>query len=387
MGIRLLREATLRKGTRVIVRADLDIALLPDKRTETYRIDAVLPTLRFLIRNGARLRIIGHRGRPKGRRDPRLSLAPLASYFSRRLRCRVIFVENSLRFNQITRVEDSARVILLENLRFWPGEEDNTVSFARSLAQWGEIYVNEAFANCHRAHASMVPLAKILPSYAGFHLADEVAALNRVLKKPQRPFIAILGGVKIETKLPLIQRFLREADRVLVGGALANTLLAFMGKAIGKSVADTNERAPASILRSKKLYLPSDVVVADGLNATSRHRVWPVKEVGRHGYIVDIGPASQSKFVSLLAGAKTVVWNGPLGFAEVREFAKGTIAIAGAVRRLHAFTLVGGGDTLATLWLYRLLGGFSHISTGGGAMLEFLAGRKLPAIEALGKRL
>lgn len=382
----LLALARIKKGTRVIVRADLDVGIMRGSIQDSLRMRALMPTLRMLIRAGARIRVIGHLGRPGGRRNAQLSLAPVGRTLASVLRRHVIFVPDP--FSKKTREQygDAKNILLFENLRFWPGEQKNTPSFAAALAQWGEVYVNEAFANSHRAHASMVGLPGLLPACAGLHLEEEINALERVMENPARPLVAVFGGAKIETKLPLIQRFLREADQVLVGGALANTLFAAAGKNVGKSLAEKNiKKGTALIFRSQKLRLPSDVLVAPALRAGALSRVRAAQEVRADDYIVDIGPMTQDGFAEMIGRARTVVWNGPMGFAEVPAFAKGTIAVARAVGRNKGFTVVGGGDTLALLSRYRLVRGFGYVSMGGGAMLEFLSGKELPAIKALRK--
>lgn len=379
IGFSLLQDAPVSQGVRVLVRADFDVAVRAGRIADAARIEAVLPAIRFLLQKGALIRVLSHRGRPGGARAEDLTLAPVAHFLSRALERPVRFIEDPFS----DPVERDAPVALFENLRFWPGEEDNDPTFAASLAAQGELYVNEAFANCHRLHASMAALPRRLLSFAGFHLMKEVAALERVSEYPARPLVAVLGGVKTETKLPLIRRFLRDADRVLVGGALANTIVALRGSAIGKSVAPRAGFSSAALPESEKLFLPSDAVVADRLAADALCRVRAIGEVHEDEYIADIGPGTRALFADLLAGARTVVWNGPMGCAEIPTFAKGTWALAQAIQRLDAFTVVGGGDTVAVLKRRNLLAGFSHVSTGGGAMLSFLSGEKLPALEAL----
>lgn len=395
--LQLLSEASIKKGTRVIVRADLDVGMNPvlalkrgaknGKIADDFRLRAGLPTLRYLLQRGARVRIIGYLGRPQGKRDEKLTLEPIGRRLQVLLGQKVVLLRDPFRWETMHRYGQSPEILLFENIRFWPEEISNSPSHARRIARWGDCFVNDAFANSHRREASLIALPGILPSYAGLRLSQEIAALEKVMVHPKHPFVAILGGAKLETKLPLIRRFLRDADAVLIGGALANTLFALMGKKVGKSAADAQGRGTFGFLRSKKLYLPSDVVVAKALAAGAPSAIRPVEEVRADEYIVDISPLSQRRFASLLYSARTVVWNGPLGFAEAPEFAKGTIAIAKAMRKVRGFTVVGGGDTIAALSRYKLLKGFDHISTGGGAMLEFLAGKKLPAVEALKKEL
>lgn len=381
--LRTLEQAPIEKGARVVVSLNLDVALKDGTIADDFKIREALPTLKYVLQKGGKVRIVSFLGRPGGKTVPHLSMRPIAGRLARLLKRKVVFLPDPFDAKARLEYRDSPDILFFENIRFWPGEERNSRAFAEELARWGDIYVNEAFAHSHRTHASVAALARLLPAYAGLHLAREVSVMEALLQKPRHPFVAILGGAKLETKLPLIRRFLRDADGVLVGGALANTIFALMGKGVGRSRADTDGAPPLSLLKNSKLSLPSDVVVADGLAAGAADAVRPIGAVKQDEYIADIGPASRRQFASLLRGAATVVWNGPIGFAEAPEFAKGTIAVAKAMQRLRAFTVVGGGDTIAALRRYKLLKGFSHVSTGGGAMLEFLSGKKLPAIEAL----
>lgn len=344
--LRTLYEARIKKGTRVILRADLDVGVRNGKVVDDLRILAGLPTIRYLLRRGAHIRIVGYLGRPGGKRDKKLTLKPVAREMEKLLRRRVLFLSDP--FNQKTIREhiDSSDIIFFENIRFWPEELENSMSFASRLADWAHVFVNDAFANSHRQEASIVALATLLPSYAGLRLAKEISMLDKVLNSPVRPLVVVIGGAKLETKLPLARHFLKNADKILVGGAIANELL------LKKSI-------------NKKIILPRD-----GID-------------NRYGGFEDIGPETIRLFVAMLSRAKTVIWNGPLGHAEIPKFAEGTKAVARALARSNAFTIVGGGDTIAILRRYHLLRGFDHISTGGGAMLEFLAGKKLPGIEVL----
>lgn len=379
----MLKDALIQKGTPVIVRADFDVALMKGRVVDDSRIKSVVPTLHILERLGARIRIVAHLGRPRGMHDSQLSLAPIGRVLAGILRRRVVFVSDPFTTGALQKYGGAADILLFENIRFWAGEEKNERNFAAFLARWGEIYVNEAFANCHRAHASMNALPNIVPAYVGIHLENEIAALGRLMKSPKHPFVAVLGGAKIETKLPLIKRFVRDADEVLVGGALANTILALQGYSIGKSVAEAHARVPRALLNEKKLRLPSDLLVADRLTDAARCRVCLPDGVRSDEYIVDIGHEARKQFAAVLVRAKTSVWNGPMGFAEVTGFSKGTIAIADAMKKSRGFTVAGGGDTVTALMRYGKVEKFSHVSMGGGAMLAFLAGEKLPGLEAL----
>ena len=372
------------------MRADCDVAIRHGRITDDFRIRALLPTLRFILRRGGFVRIVSYLGRPGGRVHEELSMRPIARRLAQLLNRKVVFIANPFDSAVRRRLRDTNQILFFENIRFWPEEEKNDPKFARAFAQWGDIFVNEAFANTHRAHALVVAITRFLPSFAGLQLMREIEALAHIHRNPKRPFVAIVGGAKIETKLPLIWKFLHEADHVLIGGALANTIFAYQKKDVGASVIDHHVYAAlgkGKFLKNKKLILPSDLVIAPSLHADAPiHVIATGQPVNQDEYIVDIGPKSQKQFTAILKDAKTVVWNGPLGLAEIRQFAGGTKTIAHFLRTLKAFKMVGGGDTVAILNRYNLLKGFSHVSTGGGAMLEYLAGKKLPGIEALKRR-
>ena len=399
MNLRLLSDAPIHKGTRVLVAVNLDVAMAGGKIRDDFKIREAVPTLKFILRKGGRVRIVSYLGRPGGKVVSDLSMRPVARRLARLLKRKVVFLSDPFDSVTFSRYRDASDILFFENTRFWPGEEENSKYFAARLGRWGDLYINEAFAHSHRAHASVSALSRILPAYAGLHLEREVRALESLLTHPRRPFVAVLGGAKLETKLPLIRRFLRDADAVLVGGALANTILALRGDIVGKSLISVGTNPNLRLLQHKKLHLPTDAAVIRSPNEvslaslmreaklTSRpmsNRICPIRAVKNNEYIMDIGFDTQKRFAALLQEAGTIVWNGPLGFAEVSVFAKGTIAVAKAIRsRRRAFTVVGGGDTIAALGRYNLLKGFSHISTGGGAMLEFLAGKKPSGLEAL----
>ncbi|MBI3631020.1 MAG: phosphoglycerate kinase [Candidatus Sungbacteria bacterium] len=378
-----MSHAAIGPGARVIVRADFDVGLVNGRVEDDTRIRAHEETLRSLMASGARIRLVSHRGRPGGKIDSALSLVPVGGVLQRRLRRRVRLIADPFSREARTRFDSTDDMLLFENIRFWPGEEKNSQSFAGRLATWGDFYINEAFANCHRPHASMVALARMMPSYAGLHLSHEIAALGRVIRHPHRPLAAVLGGAKIETKLPLIRRFLTDADAVLVGGALANTIFFVKGMKIGRSLADTDITVPPRLFARKNLYLPTDVIVTSSLQSPADYEIKDIGGVRPDQYIVDIGPATRRAFADIIHASKTVVWNGPMGLTEVSACGAGTRAVAEALLKSRAFSVVGGGDTLASLRRLHRRAGFSHISTGGGAMLEFLSGKILPAIKVL----
>lgn len=355
----------------MIVRTDFNLLMRDGVILDDFRIKESIPTIRFILGQGGFPRIISHLGRPHGRFVPELSLKKVAWRLSHIIGKKVIFISNPFKMNVYQQYAGSHDILFFENIRFWPGEEKNNSRFGYTLARWGDIYINEAFANCHRKHASMVALAQALPSYAGFHLKEEIINLNRVIKTPQKPLVAVLGGAKLETKIPLIRRFLKDADRLLIGGALANMIFS-RRSGIGKKKYFLNH----------KLYLPTQVVVIDKGNV----RLISPHEVKRYKDIVDIGPEGINYFKSLVKDAGTIVWNGPLGKSDVPRFTKGTVGFSHMLQRIKAFKVVGGGDTVGVLRKYGALKGYNHVSTGGGAMLEYLAEKKLPALEALERK-
>lgn len=383
MRSRLLKDVPVKKGTRVLIRADFDVSTEKGKISEDFRIRAALPTIDFILKKGGVVRLAAHLGRPGGEKNQSLSLKKIARHLSGLLKRKIIFLRDPFLEASFRKYNQCSEVILFENLRFWLGEEADDKNFAEGLSKWGDIYINDAFASSHRKHASVAALAKIMPSFAGLALEKEVASLNKILR-PRKPFFAVLGGAKTETKLPLLKRFLKTADGVLLGGALANAVFLAKGLEVGESLVDNKIKGLASMdLENKNLYLPKDLRVASGSNSPSR--LANPGDVGKNEVIFDIGPETLKYFSFLLRPAKTVVWNGPLGVAEKKEFSYGTVGIAKSLRKIKAFKVVGGGDTIAVLHKYKTLKGFSHISSGGGAMLAFLAGKKLPGLEVLEK--
>ncbi len=385
MRIRSLKKIEV-QGKRVLVRADFDVPMRNGAIADDFRIREAFPTLHHVIEKGGMLRVIAHLGRPGGIRKGELSLKKMVPFLERLFKQPVVMVDDPGDTVAFKKYRDSGEIILFDNIRFFPGEERNDSSFARALAQWGDLYVNEAFANAHRAHASVVALPNLLPSYAGFHFEAEVACLALLVKgRPARPFVVVLGGAKLETKLPLITRFLSRADHVLIGGALANTLLSLRGIPMGVAAPfpDVSQEEMKMLGVQKKLYFPEDVMVARSVSSRAPHHVAVVGALLPEERALDIGPRTIERFGVLLENAKTVLWNGPLGCAELIPFSKGTRECARLISTLKAYKVVGGGDTIGVLRKYNLLKGFSHISTGGGAMLEFLSGKKLPALEAL----
>lgn len=382
MRLRGLKNAPIYRGTRVLLRADFDVVIKNGKIEDDFRIQRTLPTIRYLLSRGARLLILTKRGHFKMKRSRALSTKVLIPHLERLCGEKVHFIANLRGLNFFSSYDKfDPSIFLFENLRFWPEEEANKSSFAKQFARVADVYVSDNFGTAHRTHASVAGIPQFLSSYAGFLVESEVEALERVIKNQERPVVVVLGGAKLETKLPLIERFIKLGSEALVGGTLANTLFSARGIEVGKSVVDEKFVERVRYLKSKRLHLPVDVCVAHV--ATGRVRVASVNNVLRDESIFDVGPDTIKLFDSIIKRAKTIVWNGPMGFAEVAKFSRGTKAVARAIQMSHAFSIVGGGDTLAILKKYKLLGRFNHVSTGGGAMLEFLAGKKLPGIEAL----
>jgi phosphoglycerate kinase len=378
-------------GKRVIVRCDLNVPLENGHITDDMRIQASLPTLNALLGRGARLAVCSHLGRPKGRVVEELRLAPVGERLRELLGRDVTILDEVVGDRAKQACNSNAAVVLLENLRFDPGEEKNDPGFADALAELGVRYVNDAFGSCHRAHASVVGLPQRLPSAAGLLLADEVEHLGRLLQDPEHPFVAVLGGAKVSDKLGVIGNLIERVVSIVVGGAMAFTLLAARGEPVGRSLVEKDRIDEVeSVLQKARqknvdVDLPTDVVAADAPEQGAPHEVVPLNEIGdRVG--VDIGPDTAERFADVITKARTVLWNGPMGIFEIDEFAAGTKRIAQAVAAATdngAYTVVGGGDSAAALRELGMTDAVSHLSTGGGASLEFLEGKDLPGIAAL----
>ncbi|MGN6812425.1 MAG: phosphoglycerate kinase, partial [Thermomicrobiales bacterium] len=379
---------------RAIVRVDFNVPLDGDQITDDTRIRAALPTIQALRDGGAAVVLMSHLGRPKGQANPKYSLAPAARRLSELLGAPVPLQPDCVgpQVEAAVRALQPGDVTLLENLRFHPEEEANDPGFARQLAALGDVYVDDAFGSAHRAHASTEGITHDLPAVAGLLMERELAALSRALDNPAHPFVTILGGAKVSDKIGVIQNLLGKVDALLIGGGMANTFLAAQGHPIGKSLNEPDKADLARELldqakeRNVTLALPADVVVAPEMKADAPRHTVGIDDVLDDQAIFDIGPRTIAAYKDLLDGAQTVVWNGPMGVFEVAPFAAGTRAIAEAVAASDAFSIVGGGDSVAAIEEAGLADRISHVSTGGGASLEFLEGRELPGVAALDDR-
>ncbi|MEK9152445.1 MAG: phosphoglycerate kinase [Patescibacteria group bacterium] len=392
MPIQLVTQLKRPAGKRVLVRVDFNVPIDGGRIVDDERIRAAVSTIERLSAHGAKVILISHLGQPEGW-DKRLSLAPAAARLSDIMRRPIRFIgarlDDDEKVDRMVAEMEEGDVALLENLRFYKGEEKNDIFFARRLAKLADAYVNDAFGSAHRAHASTAAVAGLLPSYAGYLLERELRNLGRVLDHPKHPFVSLLGGAKISTKLPTLEKMLSLADRVLLGGGLANNFFKAKGFQVGKSLIGPSEvKLAKSLLGKRRLTLPIDVLVADALTETAGVRICAPDQVRKNEYIVDAGPQTIRSYAAELKKAKMIVWNGPLGYYEVKKFRHGSVALGRviAARSMgRAYGVVGGGETIACLHLTGMAEYVDHVSTGGGAMLEFLAGKKLPAVAALEK--
>lgn len=389
-GIRSVRDLDV-DGRRVFIRVDFNVPMDGGRVTDDTRIRAALPTIRHVMEAGGRPVLASHLGRPKGKANPKYSLEPAGARLAELLDAEVLLADDCIGDGPRKVVADlrDGQVALLENLRFHVEEEENEEGFAKELARLAEVYVNDAFGAAHRAHASVSALPRLMRDRgAGLLMEAELKALDRLKNEPPHPYVAVLGGAKVSDKIAVLEALLTRVDGLVIGGAMANTFLAAQGFAMGKSLVEEDKLALARTILSRaeerkiQLLLPVDVVVASDTEAASGHVV-PVTEVGEEDMALDIGPESVARFSELFERARAIFWNGPMGLFENPAFAKGTIGVAEALAEAVGFTVVGGGDSVAAVQQAGLADRLDHVSTGGGASLELLEGRKLPGVEAL----
>ncbi len=377
------------QNKRVLVRVDFNVPLQDGEVSDDTRIQAALPTIRVLLAQNAAVILCSHLGRPKGVRKPELSLRPVATALDGLLpEAKVNFAEDCIgpAAEEAAQALNLGEVLLLENTRFHPGEKKNDPEMARQLAALGEVFVNDAFGTAHRAHASNVGVAAILPAVAGYLMEKEIRYLGQAIQDPQHPFIAILGGKKVSDKIKVIGNLLEKADRVLIGGGMANTFFKAQGLPVGDSLVEDEALDTARELLAESgdsLHLPVDVVIADRFEAQAERQVMAAGPVPEGWRILDIGPETVADYAGRLRGAGTVVWNGPMGVFEFPRFAEGTFGVARAVAECGAVSIVGGGESAAAVRQAGLVESITHVSTGGGASLEMLEGKILPGLAAL----
>ena len=382
------------KGKKVLMRADFNVPL--DENgviTDETRITAALPTISYILEQGASVILMSHMGRPKNQPNPKYSLEPVARKLSELLKKTVIFNDDGAVTGSVTVAAAAGLkpgdVLLLQNTRFRGEEEKNDQGFSRELADLGDVFVNDAFGTAHRAHASTVGIAEFLPGVSGFLIQKELDFMGKALENPERPFVAILGGSKVSDKIGVINNLLEKVDTLIIGGGMAFTFLKAQGYEIGKSLLEEDKLELANELVAKakakgvNLLLPVDVVAAEAFAADAPFVVVDINAIPAGSMGLDIGPVTAANFAKAILDAKTVIWNGPMGVFEMAAFAKGTEAVAKAMSDSDAITIIGGGDSAAAVKILGYEEGMSHISTGGGASLEFLEGKKLPGIEIL----
>jgi len=380
-------------GKKVFVRVDFNVPLDEQQNiTDDTRIQAVLPTLRYILDNDAKLIIASHLGRPDGKRTPKMSLSPVAKRLGRLLKTKVVMAKDCVgsEVEKLVNKMKNGDVVLLENLRFHPEEQKNDDEFAKQLGKLCDVYINDAFAVSHRVNASVVAITKYAPiSGAGFLLQRELNYFQKAMTDPRRPLVAIVGGAKVSSKIGAFENMLHHVDKFIIGGAMANTFLKSRGWNMGKSMVETDLVKTADSIVKKatengiKFYLPVDAVVADRMDNKANIKIVPIQEIPNDWMVLDIGPATVLLYSEALYDAKTIIWNGPLGVFEIDAFSRGTIAIVRSVADSHALSIVGGGDTDVAVHKSGEAERITYISTGGGAFLALMEGKALPAVSAL----
>lgn len=396
----MLNKKTLKdfdfNGKKALVRVDFNVPMSKEKEGEIaddVRIRAALPTIEYLMDNGAVVVLMSHLGRPKGEANPKFTLEPVAKRLSELLNKDVAFIASDSVVDEdvVAKVNElkPGEVCLLQNTRYRNEEEKNDPEFSKQLAKLGDIYVNDAFGTSHRAHASNVGVSSILPSSVGMLVEKELSVMGKALENPERPFIAILGGAKVSDKIGVIENLLTKVDTVIIGGGMAYTFLKALGKEIGRSLLEEDKIDLAKEIMEKakasgvKLLLPLDSVIADEIDKDAVTEIVDIDNIPKDKEALDIGPKTAELFAEEILKAKTVVWNGPMGVFEVKPFSNGTLAIAKALAEADAVTIVGGGDSALAVEVAGYKDKITHVSTGGGASLEFLEGKELPGVAAI----
>jgi len=387
MNKKTVRDIDL-KGKRVLMRVDFNVPMQNGKVSDDKRIRASLPTIKYVLDQGASLILMSHLGRPKGGPDPEFSLRPAAEVLSSLLGIPVKMAPDSVgaEVEALAKALKPGEVLMLENTRFHAGEEKNDLNLARQMAALADVYVNDAFGSAHRAHSSTEGVARFLPAVSGFLMEQELEYLGRAVSNPEHPYVAILGGAKISDKISVVETLLSKADKLIIGGGMANTFLAAKGYNMQDSLVETASIETAKSIMDKsgdKLLLPVDAVIADKFDAEANAQVVDVDKIPAGWRMMDIGSKSVEAFKEALKEAKLIVWNGPMGVFEMPKFAEGTFAIAKILADSGATTVIGGGDSASAVKKAEVAKQMTHVSTGGGASLEFLEGKELPGVAAL----
>jgi phosphoglycerate kinase len=387
MNKKTVRDVDL-KGKRVLMRVDFNVPMQNGKVSDDKRIRASLPTIKYVLDQGASLILMSHLGRPKGGPDPEFSLRPAAEVLSSLLGIPVKMAPDSVgaEVEALAKELKPGEVLMLENTRFHAGEEKNDLNLARQMAALADVYVNDAFGSAHRAHSSTEGVARFLPAVSGFLMEQELEYLGRAVSNPEHPYVAILGGAKISDKISVVETLLSKADKLIIGGGMANTFLAAKGYNMQDSLVETASIETAKSIMDKsgdKLLLPVDALIADKFDVEANAQVVDVDKIPPGWRMMDIGPKSVEAFKEALKDAKLIVWNGPMGVFEMPKFAEATFAIAKILADSGATTVIGGGDSASAVKKAGVAKQMTHVSTGGGASLEFLEGKELPGVAAL----
>lgn len=388
MAIKYIDQADF-EGKRVLARFDFNVPLKDGEILDSSRIDLALPTIKHILENGAKkLTLMSHLGRPKSKEDTQYSLEPVAKYLAEKLDVNLVLAPGAVDsgVKELLTLNET-KIVLLENLRYHKEEEENENEFASKLAQYGDIYVNDAFGVVHRKHASVHEINKFFPTtnYAGFLIEKEIQALDKILTSPTKPFIAIVGGAKVSDKISTIEKLMVNVDKLIIGGAMAYPFLKAKSRSVGKSLCSEEDVTLAQKIlkfdKSNKIVLPVDHIVASDMNSKAEDNLSPDIPDDKMG--LDIGPNSIQQFINIINDSETVLWNGPMGLFENKDFSNGTFQIAKALAESNAFTLVGGGDSVSAINKSGFADKISHVSTGGGASLEYIEKGELPGIQAL----